>query len=122
MPPEKHPTILDESTFDEFIKAADRPVLVDFWAEWCGPCKAMEPILSQIAADESDRLIVAKVDVDAYPDLAARFGIMAIPTMILFDSGKEVARIRGALPKAALLDKVSAYLRPSSVADSSTDS
>jgi thioredoxin 1 len=105
-----HPVNLIEETFDEFVKGADRPVLVDFWAEWCGPCKLMEPILDDIAATENERLIVAKVDVDSYPDLAARFGIMAIPTMILFSSGEEVERIRGAMPRPALLDKLSRHL------------
>ncbi len=105
-----HPVQLEEATFDEYVKGADRPVLVDFWAEWCGPCKAMEPVLEEVASREADRMLVAKVDVDANPDLATRFGIMAIPTMILFVGGKEVYRIRGAMPAPALMKRITPHL------------
>ncbi len=105
-----HPVQLEERTFDEYVKGADRPVLVDFWAEWCGPCKAMEPVLEEVASREAERMVVAKVDVDANPDLAARFGIMAIPTMILFVGGEEVCRIRGAMPAPALMERIAPHL------------
>ena len=103
---------LGERNFDEFVKSSSLPVLVDFWAAWCGPCKVMEPILEDLAAQHDGRLVVAKVDVDSDPGLATRFGIMAIPTMILFAGGEEVERIRGALPRHALLDRLSKHLSP----------
>ncbi|MER3522199.1 MAG: thioredoxin, partial [Acidimicrobiia bacterium] len=83
---------LQQPGFDEFVKSSTIPVLVDFWAEWCGPCKAMEPVLEELAAEYEGRLVIAKVNVDSEPDLAARFGIMAIPTMVLLSEGEEVER------------------------------
>ncbi len=78
--------------FDEIVSGADKPVLVDFYADWCGPCKAAAPILDDLSDDYADDLVVAKVDVDAQPELAKRFDVLSIPTVILFSEGEEVDR------------------------------
>ena len=101
---------LDETTFDEEVNGATVPVLVDFWAEWCGPCKMIAPILDEIAVEQAGKLRIAKLNVDDAPDVARRFGVMSIPTMILFDQGEPAKRVVGAKPKAALLDDISEYL------------
>ncbi|MDE0656190.1 MAG: thioredoxin [Acidimicrobiaceae bacterium] len=105
------PTItLSASTFDEEINGAPTPILVDFWAEWCGPCKLIAPILDEIASEQEGRLTVAKLNVDEAPDVARRFGVMSIPTMILFDGGEPAKRMVGAKPKEALLGELAEYL------------
>jgi thioredoxin 1 len=94
--------------FDEHVLKSDIPVLIDFWAEWCSPCKAIGPSVEQLAADYAGRAKVFKVDVDAEGELATRFGIMSIPALLLFKGGKEVDRLVGAAPKpqiAALIDR-----------------
>lgn len=92
------PIALDASNFDAVV-ARDRPVVVDFWATWCGPCRAFAPVFSAQAAKETD-LVFAKVDTDANPDLAARYAIRSIPTLAVFASGRLVQRTSGALPAA----------------------
>ena len=101
---------LSATTFDEEINSATTPVLVDFWAEWCGPCKLIAPILDEIASEQEGKLAVAKLNVDDAPDVARRFQVMSIPTMILFDQGEPAKRVVGAKPKAALLDDLAEYL------------
>ncbi|MGW0038095.1 thioredoxin [Gordonia sp. NPDC003376] len=92
-----------DATFAEAVLGSDKPVLVDFWATWCGPCRMVAPVLEEIAADHSEKLTVAKVDVDANPGTARDFQIMSIPTMILFENGKPTKTIVGAKGKAAIL-------------------
>ena len=87
-------TDLDDATFDEAVKASDTPVLVDFWAEWCGPCRPLEKVLHDLAA-ETDAIRVARVDIDDQPSLAARHGVMSVPTMIVFVEGREARRLVG---------------------------
>src|SRR5690242_13453087 len=91
-----------DSTFAEEVVASDVPVLVDFWAEWCGPCKMVAPILEEISAENAGKIRVAKVDVDANPQLTRRYDVMSIPTLVLFKDGEPERRIVGARGKAQL--------------------
>jgi len=103
-------TTLSENTFDEEIGGADGPVLVDFWAEWCGPCKMIAPILDEIAAESEGKLKIAKVNVDDSPAIAQRFQVMSIPTLILFKDGEPATKIVGAKGKGALLEDIEKFL------------
>ncbi len=98
-----------DATFSEEVLTSDKPVLVDFWAEWCGPCKMVGPILEEIAS-EQDGLVIAKVNVDENPQIAASYGITSIPTMNVYQGGEVVKSIIGAKPKAALLADLAPYL------------
>jgi thioredoxin 1 len=101
---------LSTSTFDEVVKAADTPVVVDFWAEWCGPCKMITPILEELASEQAGKLTVAKLNVDENPDLAMRYNVMSIPTLLVFKDGEVAKRLVGAKPKSALLQELSEFL------------
>jgi len=104
------PQTLTDATFDEEIAGSAKPVLVDFWAEWCGPCKAIAPILDEIATEQADKLTVAKLNVDDNPDTALRFDVMSIPTLIVFQDGQPVKRMVGAKGKQQLLQELSDVL------------
>jgi thioredoxin 1 len=104
------PIHITDASFDETINAGDRPVLVDFWADWCGPCHAIAPVLEELAADYGDRLTVAKLNVDENPKKPAAFGIRSIPTLILFRDGQPVQTLVGVQPKSALKAAIDAQL------------
>ena len=97
-------------SFDEAISGAATPVLVDFWAEWCGPCKMIAPVLDEISAENTDKIKIVKVNVDENPDLARRFEVMSIPTLIVFKDGDVAKRLVGAKNKAGLLDDLSDFI------------
>jgi thioredoxin 1 len=101
---------LSDSTFDEEIKGASNPVLVDFWAEWCGPCKMIAPTLEELLADYAGKLTIAKLNVDDSPDVARRFEVMSIPTLILFKDGEPVQRLIGAKGKGQLVQEIDPFL------------
>ena len=98
---------VSDASFDEEVLNADVPVLVDFWAEWCGPCKMIAPVLSEIADEYNGKLKVCKVDVDANPEIPQKFGIRGIPTLIIFKGGNAESTKVGALSKSQLTDFVS---------------
>ncbi|HVS13078.1 MAG TPA: thioredoxin [Thermoanaerobaculia bacterium] len=96
------PIAIGDAEFEEQVLRAERPVLVDFWAPWCGPCRSLAPTVEEIAADLADRLTVAKVNTEEHREWARRAGLRGIPTLILYDRGEEVGRLVGAHPKPAL--------------------
>ena len=104
-----HVSDVTDTTFDAEVLKSDRPVLVDFWAEWCGPCKMIAPILEEIAASH-DNVLIAKLNVDENPQTSASYGITSIPTMNIYKGGQIVKTIIGAKPKAALLADLAPYL------------
>ncbi len=100
---------LTDADFSERVDAS-HPVLVDFWAEWCGPCRLVAPILTEIAAEHSDRITIAKLNIDENPQAPFAHQVMSIPTMIVFQNGVEKKRIVGARPKAAILSELSEWI------------
>jgi len=97
---------ITDANFEELVLKADKPVVVDFWAEWCGPCRIIGPIVNEIAEDYKDRAVVGKVDVDNNPNIAARFGIRNIPTVLFFKNGVVADKQVGAVPKANFINKL----------------
>ena len=98
-----------DANFEEII-SSDQPVLVDFWAEWCGPCKMIGPIVEELAGDFEGKAVIAKMDVDMNPQVPAKFGIRSIPTLLVFKNGQVVDKQIGAVPKSVLNQKIQAQL------------
>ncbi len=104
------PFEVNDSSFEKEVLKSSVPVLVDFWAVWCGPCKMIAPVVEEIAGEYEGKIKVAKLDVDNNPDTSMRFSIRSIPTLMLFKNGKVVEQIIGAVPKRNLLDKITPHL------------
>ncbi|MBI3365606.1 MAG: thioredoxin [Ignavibacteriae bacterium] len=104
------PIAVDDANFQTEVLKSDKPVLVDFWAIWCGPCKMIAPIVEEVAKEYDGKLKVTKMDVDANPRTAMQFGIRSIPTLMVFKGGQVVEQIIGAVPKRHLVDKVTPHL------------
>jgi thioredoxin 1 len=101
---------LSDATFDETVAGSDTPVLVDFWAEWCGPCKMIAPTLAEIATEQKGKLTIGKLNVDDNPDTARRFDVMSIPTLLVFKDGQQVKRLVGAKGKGQLLQDLAEFI------------
>ena len=101
---------LTDTSFDEYVKGSDVPVLVDFWAVWCGPCQMIAPILDEIAEEQAGKVQIGKLNIDDNLDVTRRYDVMSIPTLILFKDGEAKVRLIGAKPKGQLLQELSAYL------------
>ncbi|MGD1012326.1 MAG: thioredoxin [Acidimicrobiales bacterium] len=101
---------LSDNTFDEVVNGSDVPVVVDFWAEWCGPCRTVAPIVDEIASDTVGKLKVAKVNVDDNPETAQRFQVMSIPTLLVFKNGEQQSRMVGAKSKSQILAELAPLL------------
>lgn len=99
-----------DSNFDELVLKSDKPVIVDFWAEWCGPCRMVGPIVQEIGEDFSENAVVGKLDVDSNPDVTMKFGIRNIPTILFFKNGEVADKQVGAVPKSVLVQKLESLL------------
>ena len=101
---------ITDSNFEELVLKSDKPVLVDFWAEWCGPCRVVGPIVEELANDYEGKAVVGKVDVDSNPNISMQFGIRNIPTLLVFKNGQVVDKQVGAVPKNVLAGKLDAQI------------
>jgi thioredoxin 1 len=102
--------VVTDATFDTEVLRSSKPVIVDYWAEWCGPCRMVAPVLEEIAGEHADKIEVVKLNIDENPQVAQRYHIMAIPTMSVFQNGEIVKQIVGAKPKAALLKELAEFI------------
>ncbi len=100
---------INDNNFEELLKG-DQPILVDFWAEWCGPCKMIGPIVEELAGDYEGKAVIGKLDVDANPEVTGKFGVRSIPTLLIFKNGEVVDKQVGAVPKSVLVQKLEAQI------------
>ncbi len=105
-----HSVALTGATFDETVNGSEVPIIVDFWADWCGPCKKLAPILDEIASEYTDDVRVAKVNVDEHPEIATRYNVLSLPTLLVFRDGEVIQSLSGARSKAALLEEFGEFL------------
>ena len=105
-----HPLEFTDANFADEVEKSDVPVLIDFWAVWCGPCRMIAPIVEELAGEYQGKAKIGKVDVDNNPMIAGKFGIRSIPTLLIFKGGQVVDQIVGAVPKGSIVDKLNAYL------------
>ena len=103
-------TVVNSQNFESVVLKSDKPVLVDFWAVWCGPCKMVEPIVDELAEEYKDKVVVGKVNVDEEPEISGQFGVMSIPTLLLFKDGQLVETLIGVQPKSAIEKQLKAHL------------
>ena len=104
------PVVITDLNFQQEVLNSDKPVLVDFWAVWCGPCKMIAPVVEELAKEYAGQLKVGKLDVDSNPEVSMKYGIRSIPTLMVFKGGKVVEQIIGAVPKRNLIEKVLPYI------------
>lgn len=101
---------ITDAGFDTDVMGSDKPVVLDFWAPWCGPCRMMEPVLHEIAAEYGDKIVVGKLNVDENPAVAQKFDILSIPTLLVIDKGNVAKKLVGAMPKKRLVDELSQWV------------